>query len=653
MSDFKDYANLAAGNADAPPDGAPEGMTRSSVNNVIREMMAAQRRDWEGTAVGGGEWRNPIEGETLARISATQIRVVGVDATAFFPVGRKLKITHATGNPVYCFVSVSAFGTDTDITVENFDDIAPDDEIRVDADGILFNSGFGGGHGIKSGAFEDAGGSLFEVPTALTSTAIQTAITNAQSNGKIVLLAAGTYNVTSKIIITGSVQIWGRSWSKTFLTAQNNMNQAIIEISGGASTNVILRDFTINGNKANQAAGSGIHCTSDNMYGLLIEGMYMLNCYACAIKLTPAADSMRYVTIRDTIIDTPGEHGVEIQDPDGSSEYINIDGCTIVNPGLGGSGLLTACGLLLDGKVKVSNCTVAMDQVSGSHTGSGIRLEQADVSATPSTGANASLVTNCRVTGGSAVVRGIFVGGSANVIDNCEVSLASTAFPLYVEGRGSGTERAVGNIVSGCRFIGGTKSIIGTNNDKNVVQGCLFTGSNTVALEIQSGATLAHVTGNKFQSNTADITDAAASSIVDGNIPQVWTKTVTKTDGDFFTPGAGRYDVTGMTAITAPGLGANGTRKFKVWVYGDGYPAASAAFELYVGATGTIADTLVHTLALTQPGGFPFSFGPIEVTPPAGGLIGLAIYDPGAAGATLYATSGQPLKMYIEKVVGT
>ena len=51
MSEVYDWDNTAANNNDAPPDGFPENMDYSDVNDAAREVMAAVAR-WEG-AVGG------------------------------------------------------------------------------------------------------------------------------------------------------------------------------------------------------------------------------------------------------------------------------------------------------------------------------------------------------------------------------------------------------------------------------------------------------------------------------------------------------------------------------------------------------------------------------------------------------------------------
>ena len=45
--DIKDWSSSAGGNTSASPDGAPEGMAPSGVNDTIREVMAAVRRQYE------------------------------------------------------------------------------------------------------------------------------------------------------------------------------------------------------------------------------------------------------------------------------------------------------------------------------------------------------------------------------------------------------------------------------------------------------------------------------------------------------------------------------------------------------------------------------------------------------------------------------
>ncbi len=46
MSDVLDWSDTAGGNDSTPPDGSPEGMAPSTVNDAVREAMAAVRR-WQ------------------------------------------------------------------------------------------------------------------------------------------------------------------------------------------------------------------------------------------------------------------------------------------------------------------------------------------------------------------------------------------------------------------------------------------------------------------------------------------------------------------------------------------------------------------------------------------------------------------------------
>ena len=57
MSDVSEWATSAASNNDAPPDGFPEGMAPSAVNDAAREVMASIARwyqDTNGTLTSGG-----------------------------------------------------------------------------------------------------------------------------------------------------------------------------------------------------------------------------------------------------------------------------------------------------------------------------------------------------------------------------------------------------------------------------------------------------------------------------------------------------------------------------------------------------------------------------------------------------------------------
>lgn len=108
MAAVKTWSTTAASNNSAPPDGAPENMARSAVNNVIRENMSALAT-WYQDA----EWRDL--NWTVANASATSFTVTGVDVTAALTPGRRLRLTDSS--TLYAVVVSSTFSTNTTCNV--------------------------------------------------------------------------------------------------------------------------------------------------------------------------------------------------------------------------------------------------------------------------------------------------------------------------------------------------------------------------------------------------------------------------------------------------------------------------------------------------------------------------------------------------------
>lgn len=100
MATISTWSTTAASNNSASPDGAPEGMAPSGVNNTIRENMA-QVRAWYEDA----EWQNL---HTPTYVSTTSFTVTG-DHTLIYDAGRALKITDAS--TLYGHVSSSSYSS--------------------------------------------------------------------------------------------------------------------------------------------------------------------------------------------------------------------------------------------------------------------------------------------------------------------------------------------------------------------------------------------------------------------------------------------------------------------------------------------------------------------------------------------------------------
>lgn len=106
------YSTNPAANNAAPPNGWPEGMARSAVNDCARQNMA-DTRSWYEDA----EWIN--FGHTCVYVSGTQFTIGGgVDRTDKYHVGRRMRAVGATTGTIYGTITVASYSAPTNtITV--------------------------------------------------------------------------------------------------------------------------------------------------------------------------------------------------------------------------------------------------------------------------------------------------------------------------------------------------------------------------------------------------------------------------------------------------------------------------------------------------------------------------------------------------------
>jgi len=107
MTDIKTWSTTAAGNNAAPPDGFPEGMARSAINNSKREYKRAIRKAYE-------DWQWKEQNDTPTRTSNTTF-TVPTDKTAVYQVGRRMKFTDSS--TLYGVITDSVFTSLTTVTV--------------------------------------------------------------------------------------------------------------------------------------------------------------------------------------------------------------------------------------------------------------------------------------------------------------------------------------------------------------------------------------------------------------------------------------------------------------------------------------------------------------------------------------------------------
>ena len=108
MTDIKSWSATAASNNAASPNGFPEGMAPSGVNDSAREVMAAVRRWYEDA-----QWID--FGHTPTQMGASTFTVSG-DLTAVYGAGRRIKC--ADISTLYGTISASSYSNpSTTVTV--------------------------------------------------------------------------------------------------------------------------------------------------------------------------------------------------------------------------------------------------------------------------------------------------------------------------------------------------------------------------------------------------------------------------------------------------------------------------------------------------------------------------------------------------------
>lgn len=107
MSDVKNWSTVAANNNAAPPNGWPENMAPSNVNNCARENMAALKRAYLQLP-----YFSP--GGTVTYVNASTFTIaddtIGTEYNKFYTPGRRIKVLSPTGD-IFGFVGTSTYSS--------------------------------------------------------------------------------------------------------------------------------------------------------------------------------------------------------------------------------------------------------------------------------------------------------------------------------------------------------------------------------------------------------------------------------------------------------------------------------------------------------------------------------------------------------------
>ena len=100
----------AANNNSASPNGAPEGMAPSGVNDTIRQNMASIRSWFEDA-----QWINL--GYTHAYASGTSFTIASTDYTSTYHTGRRIKAVGSSTGTIYGTITSSSYSSNTTVNV--------------------------------------------------------------------------------------------------------------------------------------------------------------------------------------------------------------------------------------------------------------------------------------------------------------------------------------------------------------------------------------------------------------------------------------------------------------------------------------------------------------------------------------------------------
>jgi hypothetical protein len=115
MAGIKNYSTTQANNLDLNGISVAEGMLPSNLNNAIRALMK-NTREWFNDS----QWVEYGDGDkayVATYVSATSFTIDGVDVSAIYHEGRRIKLTASTPGTIYGTISSSSFSTNTTINV--------------------------------------------------------------------------------------------------------------------------------------------------------------------------------------------------------------------------------------------------------------------------------------------------------------------------------------------------------------------------------------------------------------------------------------------------------------------------------------------------------------------------------------------------------
>lgn len=347
--------------------------------------------------------------------------------------------------------------------------------------------------------------------------AIQAAIASLPASGGSVYLMEGTYTIDTQISLASNITISGAGRNVSIIKLKNAHNVSInmLNIYNGFTyfNNISIRDLTIDGNKANQTAGTqhGIHAyrmgnQTSSTVGLTVSNVYVKDMRNNGINLEQTANTKVF----DSYFMTNTGTGIYVNSASARNSFTNN-----TSRENGGSGIDSE-----------SDYDVISDNFAQNNTlqgidanGSDVKIANNTITNNASNGIN-STEENATISGNtisSNTARGMVIDQNAKVTNNViQANGSSGIYSQYLDIAATISGNAIrANTGSGIEFNrgGANTTITGNDIESNTVAGINIYG---YLYQIETGIA---ITSNYIGNNaTYGITfSSVAHSSITGN----------------------------------------------------------------------------------------------------------------------------------------
>ena len=246
MSKISTWSTTAASNNSTAPDGWPEGMPPSGVNNSAREMMAQIRDVWNDK-----DWfiiGDQDGSTTFTYSSGTAVTVSATDVTTVYHANRRVKVVGSNTGTIYGYIASSSFSTNTTI-----------------------NFTFDSGSISASDAAVDVyvGSSYDNVATSNispTTVSAKTTITSIDATNDFMLIWDATDSALKKATVANTVTHQDLDFEGDSGSSSVDLDSQSFDIAGGSgiTTTASGQTLTVAGDDASTSAKGVASFSSDN-----------------------------------------------------------------------------------------------------------------------------------------------------------------------------------------------------------------------------------------------------------------------------------------------------------------------------------------------------------------------------------------------------